>query len=144
LEHRSRLAAAALACVLASACGPREKVVKIAVATPLTGDTGAEGQGVKRAVIMAVEEANASHRFPYKLAAAPFDDRADPKEAVNVANLIISDPRIVAVVGHYTSGCSRRTGSDRGSSFATFPRTTSRAPTPPNTPTSAWASGAWP
>jgi branched-chain amino acid transport system substrate-binding protein len=106
LEHRSRLAAAALACVLASACGPREKVVKIAVATPLTGDTGAEGQGVKRAVIMAVEEANASHRFPYKLAAAPFDDRADPKEAVNVANLIISDPRIVAVVGHYTSGCS--------------------------------------
>lgn len=89
-----------------AACGPREKVVKIAVATPLTGDTGAEGQGIKRAVIMAIEEANASHRFPYKLAAAPFDDRADPKEAVNVANLIISDPRIVAVVGHYTSGCS--------------------------------------
>lgn len=99
-------AALILACVLASACGPREKVVKIAVAIPLTGDTGAEGQGVKRAVIMAIEEANASHRFPYKLAAAPFDDRADPKEAVNVANLIVSDPRIVAVVGHYTSGCS--------------------------------------
>jgi branched-chain amino acid transport system substrate-binding protein len=89
-----------------AACGPREKVVKIAVAAPLTGDTGAEGQGIKRAVIMAVEEANASGRFPYKLAVAPFDDRADPKEAVNVANLIISDPRIVAVVGHYTSGCS--------------------------------------
>jgi branched-chain amino acid transport system substrate-binding protein len=106
LKHRARRAALLLACVLAAACGPREKVVKIAVATPLTGDTGAEGQGVKRAVIMAVEEANASHRFPYKLAAAPFDDRADPKEAVNVANLIISDPRIVAVVGHYTSGCS--------------------------------------
>ncbi|MDE2511956.1 MAG: branched-chain amino acid ABC transporter substrate-binding protein [Elusimicrobia bacterium] len=101
-----RLAALALACALAAACGPREKVVKIAVATPLTGDTGAEGQGIKRAVIMAVEEANASHRFPFKLAAAPFDDRADPKEAVNVANLIISDPRIIAVVGHYTSGCS--------------------------------------
>jgi branched-chain amino acid transport system substrate-binding protein len=106
LKHRSRLAFLVLACAAASACGPREKVVKIAVATPLTGDTGAEGQGIKRAVIMAVEEANASHRFPYKLAAAPFDDRADPKEAVNVANLIISDPRIVAVVGHYTSGCS--------------------------------------
>lgn len=101
-----RLAALALTCALGAACGPREKVVKIAVATPLTGDTGAEGQGIKRAVIMAVEEANASRRFPYKLAAAPFDDRADPKEAVNVANLIISDPRIIAVVGHYTSGCS--------------------------------------
>ena len=106
MKHRARLALVSVACVLAAACGPREKVVKIAVAIPLTGDTGAEGQGVKRAVIMAIEEANASHRFPYKLAAAPFDDRADPKEAVNVANLIISDPRIVAVVGHYTSGCS--------------------------------------
>jgi branched-chain amino acid transport system substrate-binding protein len=94
------------AAAFVGACGPREKVVKIAVATPLTGDEGAEGQGIKRAVILAVEEANASHRFPFKLAAAPFDDRADPKEAVNVANLIVSDPRIVAVVGHYTSGCS--------------------------------------
>jgi branched-chain amino acid transport system substrate-binding protein len=88
------------------ACGPRERAVEIAIAAPLTGDTGAEGQGIKRAVIMAVEEANASHRFPYKIDAVPFDDRADPREAVNVANLIISDPRIVAVVGHYTSGCS--------------------------------------
>ncbi|MFI5350463.1 MAG: branched-chain amino acid ABC transporter substrate-binding protein [Elusimicrobiota bacterium] len=106
MEHRSRRVFVFIACAFAASCGPREKVVKIAVATPLTGDTGAEGQGIKRAVIMAIEEANASHRFPYKLAAAPFDDRADPKEAVNVANLIISDPRIVAVVGHYTSGCS--------------------------------------
>lgn len=101
-----RLAAFAALALGAAACGPREKVVKIAVAAPLTGDTGAEGLGIKRAVVMAVEEANASGRFPYKLAAAPFDDRADPKEAVNVANLILSDPRIVAVVGHYTSGCS--------------------------------------
>ena len=105
MKHGFRRAAVLLACA-AAACGPREKIVKIAVATPLTGDSGAEGQGMKRAVIMAIEEANASRRFPYKLAAAPFDDRADPKEAVNVANLIISDPRIVAVVGHYTSGCS--------------------------------------
>lgn len=104
---RSRLALLACAAALAaSGCGPRERVVKIAVAAPLTGDTGAEGLGIKRAVVMAVEEANASGRFPYKLAVAPFDDRADPKEAVNVANLILSNPRIVAVVGHYTSGCA--------------------------------------
>ncbi|MBI3288467.1 MAG: branched-chain amino acid ABC transporter substrate-binding protein [Elusimicrobia bacterium] len=88
------------------ACGPKEAVVKIAVAVPLTGDMGTEGQGLRRAVEMAVEEANAAKRFPYKLVAGPFDDRADPKEAVNVANLIVSDPRIVAVVGHYNSGCA--------------------------------------
>jgi branched-chain amino acid transport system substrate-binding protein len=73
---------------------------------PLTGDMGTEGQGLRRAVELAVEQANASNRFPYKLAAAPYDDRADPKEAVNVANLIVSDPRVVAVVGHYNSGCA--------------------------------------
>lgn len=101
-----RAGAAVLLLVGAAACRPREKAVKIAVAAPLTGDTGAEGLGIKRAVLMAVEEANAAHRFPWKIVAVPFDDRADPKEAVNVANLITSDPRIVAVVGHYTSGCS--------------------------------------
>lgn len=90
----------------AAGCGPKEKTVKIAVAVPLTGDIGTEGQGLRRAVELAVEEANESKRFPFKLEAAPFDDRADPKEAVNVANLIISDPRVVAVVGHYNSGCA--------------------------------------
>ncbi|OGR99328.1 MAG: hypothetical protein A2V88_03910 [Elusimicrobia bacterium RBG_16_66_12] len=92
--------------VLSVSCGPKEKVVKIAVAVPLTGDMGTEGQGLRRAVELAVEEANAAKRFPHRLVAEPFDDRADPKEAVNVANLIISDPRIIAVVGHYNSGCA--------------------------------------
>ena len=103
----SRRAAAAFALIgLFAACGPREKVIKIAVAVPLTGDMGTEGQGLRRAVELAVAQANAAKRFPYKLAAAPFDDRADPKEAGNVANLIVADPRIIAVVGHYNSSCA--------------------------------------
>ncbi len=89
-----------------AACAPKERVVRIAVAVPLTGDVGTEGQGVRRAVEMAVAEINAGKKFEFKLEAVPFDDRADPKEAVNVANLIVSDPRVVAVVGHYNSGCS--------------------------------------
>jgi branched-chain amino acid transport system substrate-binding protein len=103
--RRAGLALAAVTLALA-ACGPKEKVVKIAVAVPLTGDMGTEGQGLRRAVELAVEQANAAKRFPYKLVAAPYDDRADPKEAVNVANLIVSDPRVVAVVGPYNSGCA--------------------------------------
>jgi branched-chain amino acid transport system substrate-binding protein len=73
---------------------------------PLTGDMGTEGQGLRRAVELAVEEINAAKRFPFRIEAAPFDDRADPKEAVNVANLIVSDLRVVAVIGHYNSGCA--------------------------------------
>lgn len=106
IASRRTFAALAAAVLFAAACGPKEKVVKIAVAVPLTGDMGTEGQGLRRAVEMAVEEVNAAHRFPFRIVAAPFDDRADPKEAVNVANLIVSDPRIVAVVGHYNSGCA--------------------------------------
>ena len=92
---------------LLSACqrGPRE--VKIAIAEPLTGDIAALGQGLKRAAVLAIEEANASGRFPhFKLRGVEFDDRSDPKEAVNVANRIVSDADIVAVVGHFNSGCS--------------------------------------
>lgn len=103
---RRSLAALCAVSFLAAACGPKEKVVKIAVAVPLTGDMGTEGQGLRRAVELAVEEVNAAKRFPYKIVAAPFDDRADPKEAVNVANLVMSDPRVVAVVGPYNSGCA--------------------------------------
>jgi branched-chain amino acid transport system substrate-binding protein len=36
----------------------------------------------------------------------PFDDRSDPREAVSVANRIVSDPAMVGVVGHFNSGCS--------------------------------------
>lgn len=105
LFKRSTVPVLALVCILA-ACAPKEKSVKIAVAVPLTGDMGTEGQGLRRAVELAVEQANAAKRFPFKLEAAPFDDRADPKEAVNVANLIVSDARVVAVIGHYNSGCA--------------------------------------
>lgn len=106
LVSNSRFLASVAVFSLAMGCGKKEKVVRIAVAVPLTGDMGTEGQGLRRAVEMAVEEVNAAKRFPYKIEAAPFDDRADPKEAVNVANLITSDSRILAVIGHYNSSCA--------------------------------------
>lgn len=82
-------------------------VIKIALVCPLTGDIAAMGQGMKRGAEMAVQEANASGRFQgIKLELAAFDDRADPKEAVNVANQVISDTKIVGVIGHLNSGCS--------------------------------------
>lgn len=80
--------------------------MRIALALPLTGDLGSEGAGLRRAVDLAVEEANASGKLRFRVEVAAFDDRAEPQEAHSVANLIVSDPRIVAVVGHYSSDCS--------------------------------------
>lgn len=90
-------------------CAKKEekKIVRIALAAPLTGDLTAMGQGMKRGAEMAIEEANKSGQFAgMKLELSPFDDRADPKEAVNIANQIVSDTKIVGVVGHLNSGCS--------------------------------------
>ncbi len=94
--------------MLIASCGQSgPQVVKVALVAPLTGDISAHGQGMKRAAQMAVDEANAANLFPqYQLQFAAFDDRGDPKEAVTVANQIISDPTIIGIVGHLNSGCS--------------------------------------
>ncbi len=94
--------------IILAGCGSSgPQVVKVALVAPLTGDISAHGQGMKRAAQMAVDEANTANRFTqYKLEFAAFDDRGDPKEAVTVANQIISDPAIVGIVGHLNSGCS--------------------------------------
>ncbi|MFA6318087.1 MAG: branched-chain amino acid ABC transporter substrate-binding protein [Elusimicrobiota bacterium] len=92
--------------ILPAGCAKKSQhPARIAVAAPFTGDLGSEGEGLRRAVTLAVEEANASRSLPFRVEVVPFDDRSDPKEAVNAANLIVLDPRIVAVVGHYSSDC---------------------------------------
>ena len=83
--------------------------VKLGFAAPLTGDNAIYGQGMKRAVELAISEANASAAvktagYTFKLHAE--DDMGDPKQAVNVANLLASDTGVVGVVGHFNSGCS--------------------------------------
>ncbi|MCC6221026.1 MAG: branched-chain amino acid ABC transporter substrate-binding protein [Deltaproteobacteria bacterium] len=97
-----------LSAMLLGGCGgEKNNVVKLAVVSPLTGDVAAMGQGMKRGVDMAVDEANAAKVLGDKtIVMEAFDDRADPKEAVNAANRIISDRRILGVIGHLNSGCS--------------------------------------
>jgi branched-chain amino acid transport system substrate-binding protein len=100
----SRISAVVLAAVLVASCQPKEKKVKIALAMPLTGDIASLGQGLKRAVEMSVAEYNETHESKVELVS--FDDRSDPKEAVNVANRIVADRAMIGVVGHFNSGCS--------------------------------------
>ena len=107
-RHLLLLAAVFIGLGALTSCGPKEKVVKIAIAVPLTGDMGTEGQGLRRAIELAVEQVNAAKRFPFRIEGVPFDDRADPKEAVNVANLIVSDSRIVAVIDAWDAMTSDR------------------------------------
>ena len=92
-----------------SADGTTSKAVKIGFAAPLTGDNAIYGQGMKRAVELAIEEANASDAVKaagYTFSLRAEDDMGDPKQAVNVANLLASDNGVAGVVGHFNSGCS--------------------------------------
>jgi branched-chain amino acid transport system substrate-binding protein len=84
-------------------------LVKIGFAAPLTGDNAIYGEGMKRAVELAIEEANASEEAKaagYKFEIRAEDDAADPKQAVNVANALVGDSAVAALVGHFNSGCS--------------------------------------
>ena len=63
---RKLLFFSALALVFGAGCSAKSDVVRLAVAVPLTGDIGTEGQGIRRAVELAVEEANALKKFPFK------------------------------------------------------------------------------
>lgn len=83
--------------------------VKIGFAAPLTGDNALYGEGMKRAVEIAIEEANASDEAKeagFTFAINAQDDAGDPKQAVNVANVLVGDSGVVGIVGHFNSGCS--------------------------------------
>lgn len=85
------------------------KQVKIGFAAPLTGDNAIYGQGMKRAVQLAIDEANASDEVKkagYSFDINASDDMGDPKQAVNVATLLTGDKKVVGIVGHFNSGCS--------------------------------------
>ncbi len=99
---------ALLCLVLVAGCGQQTgKLVKVALVCPLTGDDAAHGQGMKRGFTLAIEEANATKKLgDTKIELVAFDDRSDPKEAVTIANQIISDPQIIGIIGHLNSGCS--------------------------------------
>lgn len=112
----SRLVALGLVAALAaglSGCGSTSAddttKVKIGFAAPLTGDNALYGEGMKRAVQLAIDEANADERtveagIVFELKAE--DDAGDPKQAVNAANSLVGDQAVVGVVGHFNSGCT--------------------------------------
>lgn len=92
-------------CAVKKETTTKGKIVKIALVCPLTGDIAAMGQGMKNGAMLAIEEANRTLKdIQFELLA--LDDRADPKEAVNAANQIVSDKGVCGVVGHLNSGCS--------------------------------------
>ena len=78
--------------------------VRIAIAGPMTGALTQYGDMVKAGALTAIERINASGGADgHKLEAVIMDDSCEPKQAVAVANKIVSDG-IKYVIGHVCSG----------------------------------------
>ncbi|WP_094607346.1 Leucine-, isoleucine-, valine-, threonine-, and alanine-binding protein [Sporomusa silvacetica DSM 10669] len=91
-------------------CGTsNSKVVKIGFVGPLTGGNAAIGIGMKNSVDLAIKQANASGKLPYKIELVAVDDAGDPTTAVNAANKLIADPGVISVVAHFNSGAALAT-----------------------------------
>lgn len=81
------------------------KEIRIAVCGPMTGDYAQYGQSFKRgSELMAklVNEAGGVNGAKIKIEI--MDDKNEQKEGINVAQRLVSDKGIVAVVGHFASG----------------------------------------
>src|SRR5512134_3958375 len=95
---------AAVALLLAGCKAPPAKEIKVGLITPLTGDVKTYGESVKNAFEIAVEEANrAGGVAGMKIVPVVVDDRNDPTEASNAANLLIYQQKVRAIIGSVTS-----------------------------------------
>jgi branched-chain amino acid transport system substrate-binding protein len=104
----TRAVSAVLAAAWAlGACGPAPPPpLKIAVIAPLSGVLGSEGEGLRRAVVVAVEEAREKGELDRPVEVVALDDRADPEAATQAARRAAADPAVFAVIGPMTSGCA--------------------------------------
>ncbi len=104
------LTVAMLIACLACGCGngdkPKEDVIKLGVAGPLTGGQSKMGTDVLNGAQLAVDEWNArGGLLGKKIVVVKQDDEANEQLARSVANTLVNE-NVVGVIGHFNSGCT--------------------------------------
>ncbi len=81
------------------------KEVKIGFFGPLTGDSASDGTSAKNGAEMAINELNAANAIPgVKLTLVPYDDQNKSEQASSVAQKLIEQDKVAAVVdGSYST-----------------------------------------
>ena len=80
------------------------KVVKIGFLGPISGIDAAEGAAARNAFLLAIDQANASGKYPYIIEPIVMNDQGTENMAVAGAQHIVGDPLVVAVSGFFNSG----------------------------------------
>ena len=104
----SSLKTALLAAVAVTAMGASaaRANILVGVAGPMTGSNAAFGEQYRRGAEKAIEDINAKGGLlGQKLSLVVGDDACDPKQAVNVANDLVSK-NVAVVIGHFCSSSS--------------------------------------
>lgn len=87
--------------------GDRGEKYTLAMSVPLTGTMMQYGTSYRNGAQMAVDDFNAAGGLNGKeVTLAVYDDKGDQKEAINVANIIIENNDVFAVIGSYGSSVS--------------------------------------
>jgi len=88
--------------------GSSQKVAKIGVIAPLSGDLSALGLGIKNSVDLAIKQANQKGTIPgWTLELDAQDDQATPDTGKNAATKLAGDDQVVGVVGTLNSSVSQ-------------------------------------
>lgn len=83
-------------------CGGVAPVLKIGLVAPFEGRYRSVGYDAIYAARLAVREINAAGGIgPYRVALVALDDGGDPALAYDVAASLVTDPAVMAVVGHW-------------------------------------------
>lgn len=106
MKVRTFLGAAAL---IAGACFSPALAQDIVIASgnPMTGDSAQFGQYKVKGIELAIDQANATGGIDgRKVTLSIEDDQGNPKDAATVAQRIVSDDNIMAVIGHWNSSAT--------------------------------------
>lgn len=88
--------------ILLSSCQSVAPVVKVALVGPFEGQSRAIGYDVIYSARLAVREVNEAGGIGgYRVSLVALDDGGDPELARQVADSLVIDPAVVAVVGHW-------------------------------------------
>lgn len=75
------------------------KAIKIGMSMPLTGAVALNGEQISKSAKLAVKQQNAKGGINGRqIEIVLQDDRSDPKEGANIANMFAQDPDVIAVI----------------------------------------------
>ncbi|MFM1651753.1 ABC transporter substrate-binding protein [Brevibacillus sp. B_LB10_24] len=83
--------------------GARE--VTIGLSAPLTGNSAQYGKDFRNAITLAINEFNAK-AGPIKVNLMEMDSKDDPKEAASIAQKLVDNQNVIAVIGDFSSTTS--------------------------------------